>query len=650
MTRPFVFFLAVLLLLVMSFQTSAQSKTDSLLQVFRSGKATGNTYNELIWAFVFNQPDSAILFGKKGMSWCKRTGQDSVLGSIQNRIGVAYDIKSMPDSALHYYAMALKEARAKGNLKTEAGALNNIGLIYWNKGETEKAIDHYIRSTGIFEKINDMIGLGNTYNNIGLILQEDDQYAKSLRYYRQALQIQRKINHTYGIAASYSNIGQLYLTGIPQDYDSALYYLELSIPLKQELKDQYGLARTYHSIGDIHLKQNRFDQALHYMQMTLKLQLAIKNAEGYTSTYFNISGLYSKQKDHRTQLIYLDSAETFATANDDRTLLWKIYREKARALSKVGSFEAAYPYWVRYTELKDSLINVERSEKVEELETRFRTAEQEKELSAKQSALAQAQLKVENRNKWLIGLASGLFSLILLGTLLFQTYRRRIQDEKYAAVILERERGLKAMIQATEDERKRIAKDLHDGIVQTLTGLSLRLQKQFSALKADPEQQKRFADSQAMLNESISEVRTISHQMMPRVLGEMGLIPAIEDMLGKSLGNTDIKFEFEHHKVENIRFVENVEVGLYRICQELINNIIKHSGANAVSVQLLKTGSHLVLVVEDNGKGFTFGSETGRNGIGLTNITSRAKAMNGELNYQPSPEQGTVATIRVPLS
>ena len=164
------------------------------------------------------------------------------------------------------------------------------------------------------------------------------------------------------------------------------------------------------------------------------------------------------------------------------------------------------------------------------------------------------------------------------------------------------------------------------------------------------EEKNSYNESKAMLDDSIAELRNISHQMMPRALSDMGLIPALEDMLDKSLGNTDINYEFEHHKMDGERFAENVEVSLYRICQELVNNIIKHSDAKAVSVQLLKTKSHLVMVVEDNGKGFTFGSEKNRNGIGLMNITSRAKAMNGEVNYQPSPEQGTVATIRIPLA
>ncbi len=97
------------------------------------------------------------------------------------------------------------------------------------------------------------------------------------------------------------------------------------------------------------------------------------------------------------------------------------------------------------------------------------------------------------------------------------------------------------------------------------------------------------------------------------------------------------------------RFDQRKEISLYRIAQELVNNIIKHSEAEAVSVQLLATKTHLMLVVEDNGKGFEYEDEANRNGIGLMNIASRVQAVHGELNYQPGSGQGTVATVRVPL-
>lgn len=557
----------------------------------------------------------------------------------------------MPDSALHWYHLALEQSRKRKNRKTEGGALNNIGLIYWNLGEADKAIDHYIRSAEIFEKIGNQIGLGNTYNNIALILHEDNQDEKSLRYHWRALRVRLDIDHAYGIAASYANIAQIYLYVDKPQIDSAKHYLKLAIPLKQKLNDQYGLARAYHSLADVYLASEEYGLALESFQKTLKIQQEIGNSEGYASTYYNIAAAHQEMGDIKTQLVYLDSAETVAYQHQDRPLLWKVYWEKARALGRIGEFETAHPYWVRYQQLKDSLDRVEKSAKVEELETRYRTAEQEKELADKKTALSEAKLKVENRTKWIVGLISGLIMILLLGFALFQRNRRRAQAEKDAAIIAEREKGLKSIIDATENERKRIAKDLHDGIVQSLTGLSLRLQKGFGGLlENDPDKKAEFEESKAMLDDSISELRTISHQMMPRVLSEMGLIPALDDMLSKSLGNTDIQFEFEHHKVDGERFAENVEVSLYRICQELVNNIIKHSEAKAVSVQLLKTKTHLVLVVEDNGKGFNFDDSTNRNGIGLMNITSRAKAINGEVNYQPSPEQGTVATIRIPLA
>jgi len=135
--------------------------------------------------------------------------------------------------------------------------------------------------------------------------------------------------------------------------------------------------------------------------------------------------------------------------------------------------------------------------------------------------------------------------------------------------------------------------------------------------------------------------------MMPRILQEDGLIPALSDMLEKSFRFSPIQYEFEHYGISD-RFREGVEIGLYRISQELVNNIIKHSGANRVSVQLFKNGKYLVLLVEDNGKGFEM-NELEKSGIGLMNITSRVETIQGEFNLSPSPQSGTLATIRIPI-
>ena len=133
--------------------------------------------------------------------------------------------------------------------------------------------------------------------------------------------------------------------------------------------------------------------------------------------------------------------------------------------------------------------------------------------------------------------------------------------------------------------------------------------------------------------------------MMPRALTELGLIEAISDMLEKSLGMSTIKYEFEHFGIDE-RLSEKVEVSLYRVTQELINNIIKHSNAKKVNVQLLKNAGKVILIVEDDGKGISISKTDGH---GLLNMKSRINTLHGELNLEPSPNSGTLATIRIPI-
>lgn len=567
---------------------------------------------------------------------------------MNNRIGVAYDIRSMSDSALYHYGKEASLAETSGNLKTYAGALNNIGLIYWNQGILEKAVEYYFQSAEIFESIGDKTGLANNLNNIALIRYDNNEKEASLKYHHRALSLRKEIENEYGIGASYLNLAQLYSTdGKLKNLDSALFYTGLAIQVKQPLNDQFGLARAYHNLADIQLESNMPDSSIANFNKALQIQKEIENAEGYASSYYNLSVAYEQIGNTEKELLYLDSAETVSITNDDRSLLWKVYLAKAELFQGQKDFERSAHYWSLYGPLKHEMLNLERSEQVAEMETRYESAIKDKQIGEQRATIAEAEVKVANRNVLLIVLGSvgGILSLLTL--LYFQNRKKRLQAEKDAAVILERDAGLKAVINATESERQRIAKDLHDGVVQSLTGVRLRLAEQ--SRKSDDTESSKLKDLTGDLDDSIGEIREISHRMMPRALGEMGMIPAIQEMLEKSLGATEITFEFEHHNVVDQRFDKRIEVSIYRICQELVNNIIKHSQAKAVSVQLLASKSHLILVVEDNGKGFEFEDQKNRNGIGLMNIATRAQAVNGEVNYQPSSKQGTVATVRVPL-
>ena len=200
------------------------------------------------------------------------------------------------------------------------------------------------------------------------------------------------------------------------------------------------------------------------------------------------------------------------------------------------------------------------------------------------------------------------------------------------------------MIDAQETERTRIARELHDGVVQQIGSVILKSRNLFSKKNLiDEEASKELLES---LENSNKDLRNISHQMMPRALKDLGIIPALNDLLAGSLPYSNIKFSLEHFNIDE-RLPQKIEITLYRITQELINNIIKHSKADEVSVQLFKANNTVILIVEDNGVGIL--SQKNKKGIGLLNITSRLDLVKGSVNFEPSPKSGTLVTIKIPL-
>jgi len=149
------------------------------------------------------------------------------------------------------------------------------------------------------------------------------------------------------------------------------------------------------------------------------------------------------------------------------------------------------------------------------------------------------------------------------------------------------------------------------------------------------------------LDETASEVRDLSHQMMPKVLTEFGLVPALEDMISKALKHSHIKYEFDAFGLNDLRFSEQIELSLYRIAQELINNAIKHSQAKKISLQIIKNKKHLMLIVEDDGIGFDI--EKLNSGHGLYNIKSRLESIYGILDYHSDKNKGSLFQVKIEM-
>jgi signal transduction histidine kinase len=233
------------------------------------------------------------------------------------------------------------------------------------------------------------------------------------------------------------------------------------------------------------------------------------------------------------------------------------------------------------------------------------------------------------------------------GIFLFYRHQQRQKATANIERIKEQEIRINAVFQAQEEERRRIAKELHDGIGQTISAIKLNYQS-LSQKIDKPELVTNFSKIGKMLENAGAEVRSISHQMIPKELEQFGLIPAVEGMLNLNFENSPLKVQFEHTGFSE-RIGQQIELVLFRVLQELISNIIKHAQASQVSVQLIRLSTHVVLNVSDNGVGFDVESKE-KSGIGMLNIASRIDAVKGHLHFESEPGKGSLITIRTPVS
>ncbi len=210
------------------------------------------------------------------------------------------------------------------------------------------------------------------------------------------------------------------------------------------------------------------------------------------------------------------------------------------------------------------------------------------------------------------------------------------------------EQKIIATIMNTEDrERKRISKEVHDSLGQTLSAIALNMDKVNQEISVLSEkQQGRFTNLTNLINQAVAESRNIAHNLMPSTLNDFGYSVAVENMIDSLRGATDTQFKF-YTNYKSGRLDQPTELGLYRITQEAINNSIKHAKAKSVTIQLMCYPDIIILTIEDDGIGFDSKNNNEINRFGLNSMENRARSLNAEFSLDSEPEKGTVITLQI---
>lgn len=210
------------------------------------------------------------------------------------------------------------------------------------------------------------------------------------------------------------------------------------------------------------------------------------------------------------------------------------------------------------------------------------------------------------------------------------------------------EQKIIATIMNTEDmERKRISKEVHDSLGQTLSAIALNMDKVNQEVSILSEkQQTRFGNLTNLINQAVDESRNIAHNLMPSTLNDFGYSLAVENMIDSLKGATDTEFKF-YTNYKSGRLDHSIELGLYRITQEAVNNSIKHAKAKTVTIQLMCYPDIIILTIEDNGEGFDLKNSDELSRFGLNSMENRARSLNAEFSLDSEPEKGTVITLQI---
>jgi len=638
MKRLLLFFI---FLSLQKLHAQADATKDSLLKVLTLAKEDTNKVLTLITSgqyVEYNNLEEAKNYYVQAYKLSQKLKYTMGILKYYSNYTAVLNIQAKFDSAHLLTKEALKLATQFGNEERIIIAQQNLSATYSYLQDYENALQYLLPSVAYFERINNDARLSLIYDNLGVIYRETKQYEKSLEYHQKALAIARKSQNTYDIANVLSNLGNAYTS--LKKYDTALTVMQQSLLIAKKENYENIVSNVTGNIGGLLIKQGRYDSLNFYC--TEGLRLAKKLGDSLTIVN-NIYGLalaaffkkdFKKSEEEATsgfamaqQRNYVEPLQLFAD------ILSKLYLVK-------GDFKK-YDYYNRLsTALSEKYFNEKLQRNVQTLDRKFETEKKEQQLLIQQATINKKNIL----NYILIG---STVALLIISLLSYRTYtqKRKLQEQKIAE--LEKEKVLSAtqsLLKGQEKERNRLAQDLHDGLGGLLSGVKLQLGAMKGNLILSEEMGKTFNNALYKLDESISEMRRVAHNMMPEALMKLGLQQALQDYCDSLSESQPFALNCEFHGLEK-RMEPATEIVVYRIVQELLNNTVKHSGATTILAQVIRNDNSLSITVEDNGKGFNTDVATIDRGMGLKNIQSRVDYLKGQIDIKSAEGKGTSVHI-----
>jgi two-component system NarL family sensor kinase len=545
----------------------------------------------------------ALYYCQKSLDYSITLNESTLILGNYNCIGsVFFDGKSMYDSAAYYYLKALDKLEQSKDQAPLTTILNNLGNVYLADRQYETARNYYVKSLEINAKNNSELKQAWNLNNLGRVSSEEEKFQEALKYYDQALQLFIKND------------------------------------------DQRGILDVDNNFGDSYFKQKKFDQALDYFDRALAGYKKMGFVRGIVMSSLNKAAALSEMGKTTLAMAIQDSCLALADSAGGNNILILAYRNISDNYFKVGDYKQAYKYRLKHDDIYDNIYNVEKSKAINTLILKYEKGKD----TARILELEKENLKKTNQRNAYMFSGLGIIILALFTVIYFR--QRAVHDKALARqkiIQLEEEKKLmaaKLLVEGQEEERKRIATELHDGLGVLLSATKM----QFSVISdKSPENKELIAKATRMLEQATGDVRKISHNMMPGLLTKLGFYEAVEDLF-EHISDTKGLNAVCTITGDQERLSENKEIMLYRIVQEMVNNTLKHAEARNIELQIQVLAGRLDIKYTDDGKGFDFKSKLDTESIGLKSIQSRVSFLNGKLEIDSQPGKGVKYALKIP--
>ena len=644
---------------------------DSLKQAIQRPGITDSVKVSALQEIGYHLVDSDPNEGRKYF-WaayliCAKNQWVAGMGASAGYMGQSFYTSNEFDSAFHYLGLA--RTAFEKDTTPRAGA--NLGVILNIQANIEKAqgkyqsaIEHYLASNDAVSKVDSKergINLGIGYINIALVFKEMMQYQNVIDYCEKAIALFDKETKKLSDSA-YLKIIEV------SRLHASLYIVDANINLGTLSNARQILDRQQKAVASVNsndLSAFYYTELGHYYKAGAywdKAQMAYNQALNFsakidsrkTEPLLALAEIAIKQLNYSASITYARSALATQRAHIKPKVKSQALKLLAEALLANKQYPEAARQFQAYSTLADSLSNAQAKIKINEIENKYQNKQKADSILVLTKNSQMQLLALHKKESQNIFIIIGTCLLLLTGLLFYRNLRhkhlllKKSEEFQHQQILqLEQERQLiaaQSLMKGQEQERSRLARDLHDGVGGLLSGVKLKLSSMKGNFYLPEESALSLQGIIGQLDNSIQELRRVSHNMMPEALIKYGLKEALENYTDYIQSSGALKIQLQLYGLES-RLDQDTEIILYRIVQELLTNVIKHAQATNVLLQFIRSNDRFTLTVEDNGKGFDKDPADAKNGAGLSNIKARVAYLNGNMDINTAPGKGCSITI-----